>query len=48
MFKRYDTGVWSAVWAIIEPHLPAAKPGGDQRNLIGIAATRLMLSRLAA
>ena len=36
MFKRYDTGVCDAVWAIIEPHLPAAKPGvGLARPTLG-------------
>ena len=32
MFKRYGTDVCDAAWAIIEPHLPAAKPGGRPRS----------------
>jgi putative transposase len=32
MFKRYNTDVCDTVWAIIEPHLPAAKPGGRPRS----------------
>jgi putative transposase len=32
MGKRYDTDVSDAVWAIIGPHLPPAKPGGRPRS----------------
>ena len=32
MGKPYDTDVCDAVWAIIEPHLPAAKPGSWPRS----------------
>ena len=32
MVKRYDTDVSGAGWAIIEPHLPPAKPGGRPRS----------------
>lgn len=32
MIKRYDTDVSDAGWAIIEPHLPPAKPGGRPRS----------------
>lgn len=32
MIKRYDTDVCDAVWVMIEPHLPPAKPGGRPRS----------------
>jgi putative transposase len=32
MVKRYDTDVCDAVWAMIEPHLLPAKPGGRPRS----------------
>lgn len=32
MVKRYDMDVCDAVWAMIEPHLPPAKPGGRPRS----------------
>jgi transposase len=30
--KLYDTDLSDAAWALIEPHLPAAKPGGRPRR----------------
>jgi putative transposase len=32
MSKLYDTDASNAVWAIVEPHLPSAKPGGRPRS----------------
>ena len=32
MSKLYDTDVSDAAWAIVEPHLPLAKPGGRPRS----------------
>jgi putative transposase len=32
MSKLYDTDVSDAAWAIVEPHLPPAKPGGRPRS----------------
>lgn len=32
MGKPYDTDLSDAAWALVEPHLPAAKPGGRPRT----------------
>ena len=32
MGKLYGTDMSDAAWALVEPHLPAAKPGGRLRT----------------
>jgi putative transposase len=32
MGKLYDTDLSDAAWALVEPHLPAARPGGRPRG----------------
>jgi hypothetical protein len=33
MGKRYGTDISDAAWALIEPHLPMARPGGRPRTM---------------